>query len=74
MTAPRPVVPLPNHHLLTCGEVAALFRVDSKTVTRWAKTGRFHTIRTPGQGNGPRQRRFFRSEIDEHLNGPEAGK
>jgi Helix-turn-helix domain len=71
---PRPVVPLPDHDLLTVGEVAALFRADPKTVIRWAKTGQFHTIRTPGQGGGPGHHRFFRSEIDEHLNGPEAGK
>jgi hypothetical protein len=34
--------------LLTPGEVAALFRVDPKTVTRWAKAGRVHSIRTVG--------------------------
>jgi excisionase family DNA binding protein len=34
--------------LLTPGEVAALFRVDPKTVTRWAKTGRIRCIRTLG--------------------------
>jgi excisionase family DNA binding protein len=33
---------------LTPGEVAALFRVDPKTVTRWAKTGRIPSQRTPG--------------------------
>jgi len=34
--------------LLTPGEVAALFRVDPKTVTRWAKAGRISAVRTPG--------------------------
>lgn len=34
--------------LLTSSEVAALFRVDPKTVTRWAKAGRISSIRTPG--------------------------
>jgi excisionase family DNA binding protein len=34
--------------LLTPGEVAALFRVDPKTVTRWASAGRIGSIRTPG--------------------------
>ena len=34
--------------LLTPGEVAALFRVDPKTVTRWAASGRISSIRTPG--------------------------
>jgi len=34
--------------LLTVGEVADLFRVDPKTVTRWAKEGRLPCIRTLG--------------------------
>ena len=34
--------------LLTPAEVAALFRVDPKTVTRWAKAGRLDCIRTLG--------------------------
>lgn len=34
--------------LLTPSEVAALFRVDPKTVTRWAKAGRLDSVRTPG--------------------------
>jgi excisionase family DNA binding protein len=37
-----------NDRLLTPGEVAALFRVDPKTVTRWAASGRISSIRTPG--------------------------
>lgn len=44
--------------LLTPGEVAALFRVDPKTVTRWASTGRIGSIRTPGG-----HRRFRESEV-----------
>ena len=32
-------------HLLTPGEVASLFRVDPKTVTRWASAGRIGSIR-----------------------------
>jgi excisionase family DNA binding protein len=44
--------------LLTPGEVAALFRVDPKTVTRWAAAGRVRSIRTPGG-----HRRFYESEI-----------
>jgi len=31
--------------LLTPGEVATIFRVDPKTVTRWAKNGRISSIR-----------------------------
>lgn len=34
--------------LLTPGEVAKMFRVDPKTVTRWAKAGRLSSIRTLG--------------------------
>lgn len=44
--------------LLTPGEVAALFRVDPKTVTRWAAAGRISSIRTPGG-----HRRFRESEV-----------
>jgi excisionase family DNA binding protein len=45
--------------LLTPGEVAALFRVDPKTVTRWATAGRIGSIRTPGG-----HRRFRESEVN----------
>ena len=34
--------------LLTPAEVAALFRVDAKTVTRWANAGKLTAIRTLG--------------------------
>jgi len=34
--------------LLKPGEVAAIFRVDPKTVTRWANTGKLKAVRTPG--------------------------
>jgi len=34
--------------LLTPTEVAAMFRVDAKTVTRWAKSGKIPYIRTIG--------------------------
>jgi excisionase family DNA binding protein len=47
-----------NDHLLTPSEVAGLFRVDPKTVTRWAKAGKLSTIRTLGG-----HRRFHASEI-----------
>jgi excisionase family DNA binding protein len=50
--------------LLTPAEVAALFRVDVKTVTRWANTGRLTTIRTLGG-----HRRFREDEINVVLNG-----
>jgi len=44
--------------LLTPSEVAALFRVDPKTVTRWAKAGKLHSIRTLGG-----HRRYLASEV-----------
>lgn len=34
--------------LLIPAEVAAIFRVDPKTVTRWAKAGKLTSIRTLG--------------------------
>lgn len=43
--------------LLTPGEVALMFRVDPKTVTRWASAGRIGSIRTPrGAPQVPRVR------------------
>jgi excisionase family DNA binding protein len=44
--------------LLTPAEVAALFRVDPKTVTRWAKAGKLTSIRTLGG-----HRRYRESEV-----------
>jgi len=44
--------------LLTPAEVAKLFRVDPKTVTRWAKAGKLTAIRTLGG-----HRRYRRSEV-----------
>ena len=44
--------------LLTPGEVAVMFRVDPKTVARWATRGRIGSIRTPGG-----HRRFRASEV-----------
>jgi excisionase family DNA binding protein len=52
--------------LLTPGEVAALFRVNPKTVTRWAAAGRISSIRTPGG-----HRRFRESEVRALLEGDE---
>jgi len=52
--------------LLTPSEVAALFRVDPKTVTRWAAAGRIGSIRTPGG-----HRRFRESEVRALLRGSE---
>lgn len=50
--------------LLTPKEVASMFRVDPKTVTRWAKTGRLSAIRTLGG-----HRRYRESQIRRLLGG-----
>lgn len=44
--------------LLKPAEVAALFRVDAKTVTRWAQAGKLSSIRTLGG-----HRRYKESEV-----------
>ena len=55
---------LPNAEiLLTPREVAELFGVDPKTVTRWAKAGKLTSIRTLGG-----HRRFRKSEVDDLRN------
>ena len=55
----------PTEHeiLLTPAEVAKLFRVDPKTVTRWAKAGKLTAIRTLGG-----HRRYRQSEVQNLLN------
>jgi excisionase family DNA binding protein len=54
--------------LLTPAEVAAMFRVDPKTVTRWAKSGKLGSIRTLGG-----HRRFRASEVRAVLYGVDRG-
>ena len=53
-----------DQRLLTPAEVASLFRVDPKTVTRWAKAGKISSIQTPGG-----HRRFRESEVRALLDG-----
>lgn len=48
--------------LLTPSQVAALFHVDPKTVTRWANAGKLSSIRTLGG-----HRRFRRDEVERLL-------
>ena len=50
--------PAEQEVLLTPAEVAKMFRVDPKTVTRWAKAGKLTAIRTLGG-----HRRYRRSEV-----------
>ena len=57
--------------LLTPAEVATLFRVDPKTVTRWSKSGKLTSIRTLGG-----HRRYSEAEVRALLQGvpqPRAG-
>ena len=51
-----------QENLLTPAEVAILFRVDPKTVTRWAKAGKLTSIRTLGG-----HRRYKESEVKQLL-------
>jgi excisionase family DNA binding protein len=48
--------------LLTPAEVARMFRVSPKTVTRWARAGKLTAMRTLGG-----HRRFRASEVRELL-------
>lgn len=58
--APEPseAWPRPGERVYTSGEVAVLFRVDPKTVTRWATQGRILAFRTPGG-----HRRYREAEV-----------
>ena len=50
--------------LLTPAEVAGLFRVDPKTVTRWANSGKLTPLRSLGG-----HRRYRESEVRNLLGG-----
>ena len=54
--------PIDTAALLTPNEVAEIFRVNPKTVTRWAQSGKISAIRTLGG-----HRRFNAAEIMRHL-------
>lgn len=64
MTVQLPTITSQTEPLLTPAEVAALFRVDPKTVTRWAKAGRLKSIRTLGG-----HRRYRESQVRALLEG-----
>lgn len=55
---------LEGEPLLTPAECAERWRVDAKTVTRWAKTGKLHSIRTLGG-----HRRYYEAEVNALLLG-----
>ncbi|GAB2684290.1 BldC family transcriptional regulator [Thalassiella azotivora] len=58
MSTRQPETRTASETLLTPSEVAALFRVDPKTVTRWAKAGKLSSIRTLGG-----HRRYREAEV-----------
>ncbi len=51
-----------ENELLTPAEVAVMFRVNPKTVTRWARAGKISAVRTLGG-----HRRFRAEEIRRFL-------
>jgi excisionase family DNA binding protein len=55
----REVATMAEDKLLTPAEVARMFRVNPKTVTRWAQRGKIRAIRTLGG-----HRRYRQSEIE----------
>ncbi len=56
--------PLGGRQIMTPAEVAAAFRADPKTVTRWAARGRLSSFRTPGG-----HRRYYADEVQALING-----
>lgn len=56
--SPQTSTPTQSGALLTPSEVASMFRVDPKTVTRWAKAGKLSAIRTLGG-----HRRYSEEEV-----------
>lgn len=51
-----------GEELLRPGDVAKLFKVDPKTVTRWCQLGKLESIRTPGG-----HRRIKRSSVESFM-------
>ena len=53
-----------TERLMTSAEVAALYRVDPKTVVRWVKEGKLTSVPTPGGHH-----RFRPADVRAQLNG-----
>jgi excisionase family DNA binding protein len=54
-----------QHDLMLPTEVANLFRVNPKTVSRWARQGKLECVQTPGK-----HRRYYREQVmDLYQNG-----
>jgi excisionase family DNA binding protein len=58
-----------EQEFLTPAEVAVMFRVNPKTVTRWARSGKISAIRTLGG-----HRRFRAAEIRRFLDNAQEGQ
>lgn len=54
--------------ILTPDEVAQVFRVQVKTVIRWAQSGELPSFHTPG-GKGRGHRRFRKTDVLAVING-----
>jgi excisionase family DNA binding protein len=50
--------------LMTPRETSQAFRVDPSTITRWARTGRLRSFRTPGGDH-----RFYRAQVEAMIAG-----
>jgi excisionase family DNA binding protein len=62
----RRELPEGYERLLSPRQVALIFGVDPKTVTRWAKQGRLKSVMTPGG-----HRRYSESQVSEFMRGLE---
>jgi excisionase family DNA binding protein len=58
---------------MTPAEVAALFRVDPKTVTRWADAGKLTAVRTLGGHRRYRQEEVQNLLVASSISLPNAG-
>ena len=59
---------------MTPAEVAALFRVDPKTVTRWADAGKLTAVRTLGGHRRYRQDEVQNLLVASSISSPAAGE
>lgn len=57
-----------HERLLTPAEVASMFRVDPKTVSRWARAGKLPALKTLGG-----HRRFRAADVEHALESAEEG-